>query len=163
MRKHSNNCVSTLNTCFKNIKGFTLIELMIGVAIIGILTTVAYPSYLDYVTHSNRSEGLRELTRIANLQEQFYVDNHTYTTDISALGVVGATTTSYTTEHGWFIITATIANSGASFKLTAIPQDTGQGKQASNDTSCTSLTIDQTGKKAASDGSNDTTSTCWDN
>jgi len=144
----------------KNIKGFTLIELMIGVAILGILTTIAYPSYLDYVTRSNRSEGLRELMYVAGLEEQFYIDNHTYTDDMGdlfpgALKTIG-------TDHGWYVMSATIGNGGASFTLTAIPQDTATAKQATNDTSCQSLSIDQTGRKTASDGaSNDTTSLCW--
>jgi len=160
MDKSSKNRMNSITVSFR---GFTLIELMIGVAIIGILVGVAYPSYLDYVTRSNRSEGLRELARVANLQEQFYVDNRTYTTDFTALGVVGASATSYTTEHGWYVLKSTIANGGASFIVTATPQDSSQGKQKTNDTSCQSLSIDQTGKKSASDGSNDTSSTCWEN
>lgn len=54
--------------------GFTLMELLITVAIIGILASVAYPSYTDFVVRSNRSEAQRELMRFANLQEQVFVD-----------------------------------------------------------------------------------------
>ena len=58
-----------------NALGFTLIEVMITVAIIGILASVAYPSYVDFVTRSNRVEALQELTRFANLQEQYFIDH----------------------------------------------------------------------------------------
>jgi type IV pilus assembly protein PilE len=144
----------------KEIKGFTLIELMIGVAIIGILTTIAYPSYLDYVTRSNRSEALRELMFVAGLEEQFYIDNHTYTANMGDL-FPGAGTT-INTDHGWYVISAIISNGGANFTLTATPQDTSSAQQATNDTSCQSLSIDQTGRKTASNGaSTDTTSICW--
>ena len=49
----------------KSIKGFTLAELMITVAIVGILSAVAYPSYTSYVSKSNRVEAQRELASIA--------------------------------------------------------------------------------------------------
>ena len=61
------------------INGFTLVELMITVAIVGILATVVYPSYVSYVTKSNRTEAQRELMRLANLEEQYYVDHREYT------------------------------------------------------------------------------------
>ena len=53
-------------------RGITLIELMIVIAILGILVSIAYPSYTQYVQRSNRSEGMNELVRIANMQEQFF-------------------------------------------------------------------------------------------
>lgn len=71
------------------LKGFTLIEVMIAVVIIGILASIAYPSYTQYIAQSARSEGLAALMRIANLQEQYYLDNKKYATDLTKL--VGAT------------------------------------------------------------------------
>ncbi len=70
----------------KSVYGMTLIELMITVAIIGILASIAYPSYTEFVVRSNRSEAQRELMRIANMQEQYYVDNRTYTNNMTLLG-----------------------------------------------------------------------------
>ena len=93
--------------------GFTLIELMIVVAIVGILATVAYPSYLDYVVRSNRSEAPRELVRLANLQEQLFVDSRAYTADMSDL--VG-TSAVYETPNKHYKISATVV--GSTFTLT---------------------------------------------
>ncbi len=120
--------------------GFTLIELMIAVAIVGILAAVAYPSYIDSVARSNRSEGQRELVRLANLQEQYYVDRRTYTSSIKNLGVGTADT--YKTDSGNYIISA-VATTSPGFTLTA----TAQTPQAANDSACKKITITETGKK----------------
>ena len=61
-------------------KGFTLIELMIVVAIIGILATVVMPSYRNYVLESQRQDTMGKLLQVAQLQERFYLNNATYTT-----------------------------------------------------------------------------------
>lgn len=61
-----------------NQSGFTLIELMIVVAIIGILTTIAYPSYTQYVINANRAAAQAEMMDIANRQQQFLLTNRSY-------------------------------------------------------------------------------------
>jgi type IV pilus assembly protein PilE len=134
-----------MNIKHKALLGFTLVELLIVVAIIGILASVAYPSYIDFVLRSNRTEGQRELVRLANLQEQLYVDSRAYTTDMTKLGLAADP---YITENGLYSIDATV--SAETFTLTATAKNT-QVK----DTSCLTMTITDTGKKTP-------TSNCWE-
>lgn len=61
-----------------NTKGFTLIELMIGVAIVGILASVAVPSYLSFFRKGNRAEAQGALVTFANAMEQWRLQNGTY-------------------------------------------------------------------------------------
>jgi type IV pilus assembly protein PilE len=126
--------------------GFTLVEMMITVAIIGILSSVAYPSYIDFVVQSNRAEGLRELVRIANLQEQHYVDNRSYTETMTDLGL---NADPFVTENEHYSIDATVVND--TFSLVA----TAKGTQASKDSACGTITITETGKKTP-------VSICWE-
>jgi len=119
--------------------GFTLIELLITVAIIGILAGVAYPSYNDFVVRNNRAEAPRELVRLANLQEQLFVDSRAYTANISELGVGSAAV--WETPSGYYKISSVVVNS--TFTLTA----TAQGTQATNDAACDEITLTDTGKK----------------
>ena len=130
----------------KKVLGFTLLEALITVAIIGIISSLAYPSYVDFVVRSNRSEGLRELMRIANLQEQYYVDNRSYTSAMTDLGL-GADP--FVTENGHYSIDATVVND--TFTLVA----TAKGTQASKDTSCGTISVTDTGKKTPA-------SYCWE-
>jgi len=125
--------------------GFTLVELLITVAIVGILAGVAYPSYTDFVKRSNRSEGQRELLRYANLQEQVYVDSRSYAADMTGLG---ASTASIDTESGNYTISVS-AQSATTFTLQAVAKST-----QTSDSGCTTLTIDQIGTK--------TPTACWE-
>jgi len=131
---------------FKRINGFTLVELLITVAIVAILASVAFPAYTDFVARSNRTEGQRELLRIANLQEQLYVDTRAYTSDMTKLGLGQDP---FITENDYYSIDATLANGG--FVLTA----TALEPQKSNDSSCPTLSVNETGKKLPA-------SACWE-
>jgi type IV pilus assembly protein PilE len=124
---------------------FTLIELLITVAIVGILAAVAYPSYTDFVTRSDRSEGQRELLRYANLQEQFFIDSRTYASDMKGLG---SSTANIDTESGNYTISVS-AQTTSTFTLKAAAKK-GQLK----DTGCTTLTVNEIGQK--------TPTLCWE-
>jgi type IV pilus assembly protein PilE len=67
-------------------RGITLIELMIVVVVIGIMAAVAYPNYREFVARANRNEAKAALLRIATNQERFYLQNNTYTCDMTRLG-----------------------------------------------------------------------------
>jgi prepilin-type N-terminal cleavage/methylation domain-containing protein len=69
----------------KNEKGFTLIELMIVIAIIGILAAIAIPQFSAYRKRSYNASAQADLRNAATAQEAYFVDNSTYTTDMSTL------------------------------------------------------------------------------
>ncbi|GBE08539.1 fimbrial protein precursor [bacterium BMS3Abin11] len=78
-------------------KGFTLIEVMIVVALIGILAALAYPSFRDSIRKSRRGDAQQGLMEIAQKLENFYARNATYTTDLTQIGY---------TNVGWNNVTA---------------------------------------------------------
>ena len=71
-------------------RGVTLMELMIVVVIVGLLAMVAYPSYREYAARAKRNEARAALLQIATMQERFYLQNNTYTNDMSKLGFASA-------------------------------------------------------------------------
>ncbi|MGB1090569.1 MAG: type IV pilin protein [Oceanobacter sp.] len=67
--------------------GFSLVELMIAVTIIGILSAIAIPSYQSYIRRALRADAIDEIARILDAQERYYGDHVTYTADLSKLGL----------------------------------------------------------------------------
>ena len=85
-----------------NKKGFTLIELMIVVAIIGILAAIAIPNFLNYQCKSKQSEAKQSLGTIAKNEEAYYAEHDRYTTDTELLGFTlkGKQNYDYTINNG---------------------------------------------------------------
>ena len=63
---------------------FTLVELIVVVAIIGILISIAYPGYQDYLSKSSRTAAQSELQELAALQEKIYLNSNLFTGDVAA-------------------------------------------------------------------------------
>ncbi len=100
-------------------RGFTLLELMIVVAIIGVVASIAYPSYQRYLVKAHRSAAQQFMLEVANRQEQFMLDNRTYT-DLAGLGLA----TPPADVSGFYEVTA-VPNNGATpptFAITATPK-----------------------------------------
>jgi type IV pilus assembly protein PilE len=117
--------------------GFTLIELMITVAIVAILAAVALPSYRQYVIRSKRSAAQAQMMDIANRQQQFLLANRNYA-DKTALTASGyALPSDVSVNYGYDIVLSTTGAPG--FTLTLTPQ----GGQASDGP----LTLDNAGVK----------------
>ena len=138
----------------KRALGFTLIELMIVVAIVGILASIALPMYSDYVTRSKRTDGQSALMQIAQALERCYTQFSAYNDGRCA--VVGANNdtaiTAQTSAEGFYQITGAITST--TFTLTATPQ----GGQATNDTDCENLTLTHLGQQ---DATGPNKAKCW--
>ncbi|WP_345194550.1 type IV pilin protein [Kistimonas scapharcae] len=108
--------------------GFTLIELMIVVAIIGILAAIAWPSYQDQVRQGRRGDGQALLMEILQAQERFYIDRATYTDNLTQLGYAAQ----QTSENGFYIVTAGACPGGAVIAACVRLTATAQGAQVAD-------------------------------
>jgi type IV pilus assembly protein PilE len=70
----------------KRMRGVTLMELMIVIAIVGILATIAYPAYLEQARRGKRAAAIAMLQNVMQQSERYYSENNTYTTTLTDLG-----------------------------------------------------------------------------
>ena len=107
--------------------GFTLIELMITVAIIGILAAVAYPSYTSYIIKGNRSAAQAQMLDIANRQQQFMLANRAYATKAVLTASGYALPTEVSTKYSYNITVGTGAVPDYLITFTAIDSQASDG------------------------------------
>ncbi len=129
-------------------QGFTLIELMITVAIVAILAAIAYPSYTTQVQKTRRADAQAALSHAALAMEACRADRATYT---------GCALPRAASEDGHYELTAAITGGGRSYTLTATPA---AGSPQTNDAACTSLTLDSRSVRGHT-GSASSAEVCW--
>ena len=134
--------------------GFTLIEILMVVAILGILAAIAIPSYNASRIRSGRAEAKGELMQVASDLERYFSSFNTYIDDATPLNTPTVADRDRTTQNGLYVIDVDPGGSGigTSFIATATPQ----GDQTAD--SCTTLTITNTGVRGAT---GDTVEECW--
>ncbi|EJZ60096.1 MULTISPECIES: type IV pilin protein [Pseudomonas] len=126
-------------------RGFTLIEIMIVIAIIGIIITIAAPSYTEYLKKGRRAEVVSLLSEQAQILERFYTKNNVYT------GITGLST-----GNDFYTITPTITDQ--TFLLTATRN---AGTTMATD-KCGDFTLTNTGVRSMNNATTGlTTKDCW--
>ena len=123
--------------------GFTLIELMVTVAIVAILAAIAYPSYTAYIVRSNRAAAKGYMLEVTSAQQRNLLDARAYAVDMAALNLTAPSNVS----ANYTITTAPKASTvPPGFTVTATPIL----GQLARDAACGTLTIDEAGTKTAS-------------
>ena len=129
-------------------KGFTLIELMIVVVIVGVLAAIAYPSYLDYIARARRADAKTVLLENAQFLERFYTQNGTYlnaTLPITEAPKDGAAK---------FYDISFVSQTATAFQIQAVPKNAQSGDK------CGTLLVTESNQKSVSDATLDSP-TCW--
>ena len=132
--------------------GFSLLEFMIAIGIVGILAAIAIPAYMNYRRATNRTDATRTMTLDAQALERCYSQAFTY------IGCAAAPVGTANSTQGYYSITIAIASSAASYTITAVPIAPPQ----LGDDSCATFTLNSAGTQGAtSSGHSDTTAACW--
>jgi type IV pilus assembly protein PilE len=140
-----------LRTTPARLGGFTLIELMVVVAVVAILGAVAYPSYRNYIVRGNRSAAQSFMLEVASKQERYMLDARTYAADMATLGMAVPSNVS----SNYTVTTAPVVGPPPGYTVTAVPT----GRQATEDAQCGTLGVDAAMNKTASGSGG--LSFCW--
>ena len=131
-----------------HMRGITLLELMIVVVIIGFLAVIAYPNYREFAARAKRNEAKAALLKIATNQERFYLQNNTFTCDMTELSFTAAA--GFVTDSGSYTVDVTACNAA---NFTAQAAYNLGGTEAGK---CGMFQIDGRGAKASNPDTN-----CW--
>lgn len=127
-------------------RGFTLIELMVAIAVLGILLAIAMPNYFKYVREARRAEAQSQMMEIRLGMERWRANNSTYSSTVSDSGFTGA--------NDYYTYTITGASGSAyTINATAVATKSQANDVTGSGTSCTPMTLNQSGVK--------TPAACW--
>ena len=147
----------------RNARGFTLIEIMIAIAIVALLTAIALPSYQEHVRKSRRAEGKSALLKTIQLQERAYTANGIYQTDVGILYglTAGAEVRSSEdpTGNGWYVITADTTACTPAADLRACVRVLATPRNGFVDTRCGDLSLNSRGVQNKT--GTETLQYCW--
>lgn len=138
--------------------GFTLVEVLVVVAIIGILGAIAYPLYNTQIEKSRRSDARGALLEIAQAEERFFTMNGVYTNNLTLLPIDAALQAGDSEAGFYDIALAFVGGDTATFRVTATPK---AGGPQVDDDKCTELTVNQLGVKAGKDSIGKSGAACW--
>ena len=146
----------TSKTKLTDTDGFTLIELMVTVAIVAILAAVAYPSYTGHIRKARRTEAKTALLQIQVAQEKYFLQNNAYSPALNSSGLgLGYSSTSPTTTSGYYTLSYTVGTPATTYTATA----TATGTQT-DDINCKSFSINELGTKTSKNSSDATSTDC---
>ncbi len=145
----------------RGVLGFTLIELMITVLVVGILSAIAYPIYEHQVAQAHRTDARNALLELAAREERYFAMYNAYTSNEGDLGYTGSWP--ITIGSGYYAIESpnvTSTNGQPAFSLTAV---TVSAYQAQEDPTCSTFTVTSTGAESSTDSAGNTNpaDTCW--
>lgn len=106
----------------KKLRGFTLIELMIAVAVIAILVSVAYPSYQDYLRKGRRAAAQSFMMEVANKQHQFLLDARQYALGAGAVGTLGLTAPPEVSSYYDITVDPAVATTPPTYNILGTPK-----------------------------------------
>ena len=105
----------------KRARGFTLIEVLIAVAIVGILAAIAFPNYQNHIRKGRRADAQSFMMDLANRQAQYMLDARTYALDATFVTTLGATTPEGVATYYTLTVTPAAPTSPPTFTLHATP------------------------------------------
>ncbi len=141
--------------------GFSLVELLVVMVVLGIIMAIGVPGYRQYMQRANRTDATTTLLRIAAAQERFYIQNGTYASNAqlapappAGLGIAG-------TERGYYNLVIAPGPGGLATGYTAWALIKA-GEAQADDVNCAGFSINERGQRTAVDsGGGDRTDDCW--